>query len=240
MSEGWVKLHRKIWKWPFANQPDYLSVWLYLLTNATHTSIDKIFKGERITLNPGQLITGRKAISSETNVHESKVQRILKKLEIEQQIEQQKSNQNRLITITCWHQYQGSEQHYEQPVNNQRTTDEQPVNTNKNVKKFNNERIKEKTPTKKIPPADLSAPPGIDPGAWNEFLLVRKKKRCTSSQYAITRLRNKIKNLQAKGFDANHIVERSAINGWSDLYEPQNAQQPAKQSFDQEIVIPEF
>lgn len=50
-------------------------------------------------LNPGQLITGRKAISDKLRVTESKVQRVLKCYESEQQIEQQTGNRNRLITI---------------------------------------------------------------------------------------------------------------------------------------------
>ena len=58
----------------------------------------------------------------------------------EQQIEQQKTNKNRLITILRWKEYQGSEQQNEQQVNNKRTTSEQPVNTNKNVKKIENDK----------------------------------------------------------------------------------------------------
>ena len=102
-----------------------------------------MFKGERITLMPGQLITGRKSIVKVFSLTESKVQRILKKQENEQQIEQQTSNKNRLITVLNWEQYQQSEQQIEQPVNNKRTTSEQQVNTNNNVNNENNEKIKE-------------------------------------------------------------------------------------------------
>jgi hypothetical protein len=96
--------------------------------------VEKEFGGERIKLQPGQLITGRKKISSTLKVSESKVQRILKRFEIEQQIEQQSSNKNRLISILGWDKYQHVEQQNEQPVNNNRTTTEQQVNTNKNLR----------------------------------------------------------------------------------------------------------
>src|SRR5690606_33660381 len=92
---------------------------------------------------PGQLLTGRKSISSELKISESKVTRILKSLEIEQQIEQQTSNKNRLISIVSWTKYQNDEQQNEQQLNNKRTTTEQQVNTNKNVKNIKNERMKE-------------------------------------------------------------------------------------------------
>jgi len=133
---GWISLHRKILENPIiCKDSDYFAIWCYLLLKATHKNQDKIFKGKRITLKEGQLITGRKVISSVFKISESKVQRILKAFESEQQIEQQTSNANRLITIINWKQYQNNKQQSEQPVNNQRTTSEQPVNTNNNVNK---------------------------------------------------------------------------------------------------------
>ena len=77
------------------------------------------------------LITGRKVIGKQFNISESKVQRVLKKLEIEQQIEQQTSNANRLISIVNWENYQSVEQQ-----------SEQPVNTNKNDKNEKNDKKK--------------------------------------------------------------------------------------------------
>lgn len=121
---------------------DHLAVWMYLLLNATHKEVDMLFNGARITLLPGQLITGRKSISSKTKVNESKVQRILKTFEIEQQIEQQNGNKNRLISIKNWDNYQQYEQQNEQQLNNNRTTTEQQLNTNKNVKNVKNVKNK--------------------------------------------------------------------------------------------------
>lgn len=138
---GWVKVYRKLLDDPIVcKDSDYLAVWIYILLEATHKNIDALFQKERITLNPGQLITGRKSISKKLHISESKVQRILKTFEIEQQIEQQTSTQNRLITILKWESYQQSEQQTEQQVNNERTTSEQRVNTNKNVKNEKNEK----------------------------------------------------------------------------------------------------
>lgn len=141
MSDGWVKLHRKILDNPVVcKDGDHFAIWCYLLLNATHKEYDVIFGGKRITLKPGQLITGRKVLADVFKINESKVQRILKTLESEQQIEQQKTNKNRLISILNWHEYQESEQQNEQQVNNKRTTTEQQVNTNKNVKNIKNKR----------------------------------------------------------------------------------------------------
>ena len=141
MNNGWIKLHRKTLDNPIiCKDAEYFAVWGYILLEATHKGHKALWKGEKIELNPGQLITGRKSISKKFNISESKVQRILKKFENEHQIEQQTSNQNRLITINNWHQYQQEKQQTEQPVNNDRTTSEQPVNTNKNEKNEKNEK----------------------------------------------------------------------------------------------------
>ena len=123
--EGWIKLHRKILDNPIVmKDSDYLAVWIYLLLNATHKEVDMLFKGERITLKPGQLITGRKSIAMKLNITESKVERILKTFKSEQQIEQQTSSCNRLISIVSWNEYQRSEQQNEQRVDNEWTTSE--------------------------------------------------------------------------------------------------------------------
>lgn len=138
---GWIKLHRKILDNPIVcKDSDHIAVWTYLLLNATHKEYPALFSGKKILLQPGQLITGRKAIADKFKISESKVQRILKSFEIEQQIEQQNGNKNRLITVLSWHDYQDSEQQDEHQVNNKRTTTEQQVNTNKNVKNLDNDK----------------------------------------------------------------------------------------------------
>ena len=58
--DGWVKIHRKILDNPIVcKDSDYLAVWVYLLLNATHQEYDTLFKGKRMTLQKGQLITGK-------------------------------------------------------------------------------------------------------------------------------------------------------------------------------------
>ena len=129
--QGWISLHREILDNPIVcKDTDYFTVWVFLLLEATHTNQPKMFKGSKIILQRGQLITGRKTIASRFNISESKVQRILKRFETEQQIEQQTSNKNRLVTVVKYNDYQDNEQQIEQSVNNKRTTSEQPVNTN--------------------------------------------------------------------------------------------------------------
>lgn len=137
--EGWIKLYRKIFENPvLGKDSEHLAVWIYLLAHATHKQIPAIFKGEKIILNKGQLITGRKSIAAKLKIPESKIYRIIKEFKNEQQIEQQTSNKNSLITILNWSKYQSSEQQDETQMNNNWTSTEQQMNTNKNVKNEKN------------------------------------------------------------------------------------------------------
>lgn len=144
--KGWIKLHRSLFDNPVVTQsPEHLTIWLFLLTHATPKPYKAMFNGKEITVNRGQLITSRKSIAECVNrgVDSSKVQRVLKSFENAHQIEQQTTNQNRLITLTNWSLYQSSEQQNEHQVNNKRTTSEQQVNTNREIYK-NNKKIKNK------------------------------------------------------------------------------------------------
>lgn len=132
--EGWISLYRKILDNPvICKDSDYFAVWCYLLLNATHKSVETIFNKKKIRLIPGQVITGRKIIANKFKINESKVQRILKLFESEQQIEQQTSTRNRLITITNWELYQPVERQSKQQVNNKCTTNEHKQQCNNNI-----------------------------------------------------------------------------------------------------------
>lgn len=144
MGVGYLKLYRKTLDNPTVmKDADHLAIWMWLLMNAKFFPTDDWFGGQRITLQPGQFITGRKKISEALGVSESKVQRVLKCYESEHMIEQRTDRQGRLITIVSWDEYQANEQSSEQRVNNERTTSEQRVNTitrkkeRKNIKNHN-------------------------------------------------------------------------------------------------------
>ena len=125
---GWIKLHRSLWDNPVVTKDlEHIAIWLWLLCNAQYEDKDIIFCGERITLKRGQLVTGRRTISEQLKVNESKVYRTLNELQNAQQIEQQKTTKGTVITVVNWGKYQASEQQDEQQKNNKRTTREQPT-----------------------------------------------------------------------------------------------------------------
>lgn len=135
---GWVCLHRKLLDNPICEKADYLAVWVHLLLMANHKETTFIWNNKKQVLKAGQLLTGRKKLSKKTGVAESQVYKILKYLELEQQIEQQKTTKYTVITIVNWDRYQDKEQQKEQQSNNRVTTEEQQSNTYNNVNNDNN------------------------------------------------------------------------------------------------------
>ena len=135
---GWIKLHRKTKESFVYKNPEAFLLWCHILLSVNHQEKTFLHGNQKITLRPGQILTGRKTLSVDTGIQESKVKRLLDMLESEHQIEQQKTNKYSIITVLRWGEYQESEQQNEQQMNNKRTTDEQQMNTNKNDKNEKN------------------------------------------------------------------------------------------------------
>lgn len=154
--EGWIKLHRKILDNPVVMKDSaHFAVWAYLLLNATHAEHPALFKGQRIMLQPGQLITGSISIAEKLKLNESKVRRVLNDFQNDGQIDKQTSNKNSLISVINWDLYQKSDGQIDvQVTDNRQTSDEQvadnrqttgrQLTTNKNERKGESKNVKYK------------------------------------------------------------------------------------------------
>lgn len=140
---GWFKFHRQIFDNPICTKDaEYFFVWVYILNEAKFEETRDLFKNEEIILAKGQLLTTVKDISTELNINESKVNRILKKLEIEKQIERRASNKKTLITVLNWEKYQSDEKQNEKQVKNERQTNDNQMENNRQTseEQMKNER----------------------------------------------------------------------------------------------------
>lgn len=211
MENGWIKLHRKTLKNPIVcKDAAHLAIWVYLLLNATHEDYPYLFEGRKVILHPGQLVTGRKKLAAELDLSESKVHRVLKDFEIEQQIEQQTKAHGRLITITNWHQYQMCEQQTEQQVNNNRTTSEQQLNTKQENKEL--KKVKNKPPI--VPLTDNEK---VNE-AIKAFITHRKTIKSPMSDKAIQLFVNRLQNLAKDPDEQVLMIETAIERGWKTIY----------------------
>jgi hypothetical protein len=138
MQNGWIKLHRQMVDKGFYTKSQYVHLWIHLLLSANHEPKEFMWNGNIILVKEGRMITGRKQLSHETGIPESTVTDILIFLEKQHQIQQQKTNKYRLITIVNWIKHQTSDR----KSNNTPTSSQQHADTNKNVRSI---RMKENT-----------------------------------------------------------------------------------------------
>ena len=137
-------MHRKLLDSGMLRNHSLFTLWVYCLLKANHKPNTFIWNGEQVTIQRGQFISGRKEIAKELNMNESCAYRNLKKLEKLGNVNIKSNNKFSLITVCKYNTYQTSnlqsEQHFEQQVNNKRTTSEQQTNTNNNDNNDNNEK----------------------------------------------------------------------------------------------------
>lgn len=142
--EGWIRLHRKLLDNPISKNPKYSWLWVVLLLLANHEENEFLLGNQLIKVRRGQFITGRKQLSKQSGIKEGTVETILDFLEIQHQIQQQKTSKYRLITIINYDRYQPVQQVKLQQIDNRLTTELQQNDTNnndKNEKNDNNEEL---------------------------------------------------------------------------------------------------
>ena len=145
--EGWFKFKREwLENRVITADGDHLRVWIFLLAQAAFEPRQAVFRGEAITLEVGQLLTGRKKLAALSGVQEDKVQRVLKRFQNAQLILQESSATCRKITIVELYET-ATELHSActadaQPLHSTCTTDAQRMHTYKELKNEKNERAK--------------------------------------------------------------------------------------------------
>ncbi|MBO7744166.1 MULTISPECIES: hypothetical protein [Paenibacillus] len=159
--EGWIKLHRKIRENPIFNDLQLYRLWSICLLEASHKKHQQPVGRQTVSLSPGQFVTGRfdlhgmynRGLKRSDQVAEYTVWRWLQTLERHGLVSINSSNKFSIVTVVNWSFYQNDEQQneqsFEQSMSNKRSTNEQLVSTNKNVKNDKNEKNGKKKEIKK-------------------------------------------------------------------------------------------
>lgn len=151
MSHGWICVHRQLVDNPIFKNDKLFRVFMYCLLKASHTDHDQLVGDSIVNVKCGQLLTGRKAISSGTGLTEQNVRTAVSKLEKMGILTINSTNKFSIISVVNWFKYQQTNQ---QPTSNQPASNHQ-VTTNNNGNNGNNGNNSEgsasepKAPTKK-------------------------------------------------------------------------------------------
>ena len=104
-NRGWIKLYRKFTEWEWYTDSYAVHLFLHLLLTANVE--DKKWRG--IVIKRGQVVTGRRMLSEETNIPEITIRRKLTILNCTGAISIKTTNKGSIITICKYDDYQASE-----------------------------------------------------------------------------------------------------------------------------------
>lgn len=136
--DGWIKLYRKLLNSPIFENERALKVWIWCLLKATHEDREQLVGRQTIYLKSGEFIFGRKRASEELKMPEKTVYDYIHSLKNLSMLYIKSNNKFSVIGIENWAEYQLPNQDFDNKFDNKRTTNEQQMNTNNNVKNVNN------------------------------------------------------------------------------------------------------
>lgn len=135
MAGGYIKLHRSILDWQWADDPNTFCVFVRLLLSVNHKPSN--YRGHEIP--PGSGVFGREALAAQTGLSVRNVRTALKHLKATGEVTVSQAAKFSIITITNWEQYQQGDPQSDQQVTGKRPASDQQVTTSKEGKKVRKE-----------------------------------------------------------------------------------------------------
>ena len=106
MTDGWIALHRKIYSSSdFKNQLE-TSIFIYLLTMASHKPVQVIYRKKKITLNRGDISIAYRDLAKRFNISKDKVRTVIKNLIQSKNIRQTLHKRLSIFSIVKYSKYQ--------------------------------------------------------------------------------------------------------------------------------------
>lgn len=147
MEQGYIKLFRQIVDWEWYDDIPTCRLFIHLLLKVNHADCN--WQGKKI--ERGSCITSFASLSAETNLSVEQIKRALKNLQKTGEIKKISTNQNTLIIVTKYDDYQcfanvdnkqtTNEQHEDDmQKTNEQQTDNKQTTTNNNVKNIKNDK----------------------------------------------------------------------------------------------------
>lgn len=173
---GWIKLWRKFLEWEWYHQSDMVHLFIHLLLMANYEPS----KWQGVDVSRGQLVTGRKALSTDTGISEQTIRTCLTKLKSTSELTIKSTNKFSIITLCNYEAYQieldNINQHINQQPNQQLTNNQPTTNHIQEVKEYKNIRRKNNTmfikpSLEEVKQYCKERNKGIDPDAWYDHHL---------------------------------------------------------------------
>lgn len=134
MTDGFIKVHRKLLENAIFYKADYFQIWSYILLKVNYRDAEIIWNNEKKLIKRGSGIFSQKKISEELRISIGTVHNCLKYLKSESQIEIKTTPRFTEIQVVNWDEYQDAES----LVENRMKTERKRIETNKKNKKNKN------------------------------------------------------------------------------------------------------
>ena len=109
MSEGYIKLYRKIHDSGFLTDGPLLQVFMWLITKATHKPRRLVYMGQVFNIDSGQVFMSFRKLAQELELSIEVVRRCIRNLESTHTITHQSTHIGSIVTFCNWDSYQGSD-----------------------------------------------------------------------------------------------------------------------------------
>lgn len=214
-DDTWIKLYRKLLKSPIFENEKALKVWIWCLLKATHVEREQLVGRQKVQLKKGEFIFGRKKASQELKMKEKTLYDYMKLLENLQMLVIKSNNKFSVVSIEKWEDYQETKV----KSDNKRTTNEQQMNTNKNVKNVNNNIYKE---------IESFTQNENLINSINEFMEYRKQKKKEVTQLALKKILNQFKKWNYTDEECIESINNSIMKGWTGIFEIKDRKPPTE------------
>lgn len=139
--EGWVKIHRAVLDWGWADIPEMFSFWMHLILSANHE--DK--EWHSMVIPRGSLVTTTEKLSIQTGLSISQVRTALTRLTKGGEIEVNSTNKFSIVTICKYADYQddlrSESQTNDKQIANESQSNRNQIATNKKERREEKEDI---------------------------------------------------------------------------------------------------
>lgn len=124
MSEGWIKLHKKITEWEWFDDANMVHVWIHLLLWANW----KETKWHGVTIPRGSLVITLSDLAKRLKMSVRQIRTCLQRLEEGKQIDKQTTNKFTIVNICNYDRYQLREED-ERQANDKQTTNKRQTSS---------------------------------------------------------------------------------------------------------------
>jgi len=132
MTNGWIKIHRKLLEWEWYDEINTFRLFIHLLLKANHKP--KSYRG--VMIESGQVMTGLSLLSEQTGLTMQKVRTALNNLKSTNEITIKTSNKGTIIQIVKYIDYQV----VTNETTNKQQTDNKQITTNKKYKELKEDK----------------------------------------------------------------------------------------------------